>query len=447
MEETKKEFDLSKPPPSTPKGIGIPMEVLCNTELTPTEKLLFGFIRNHSGSSKGCWGTNNYFANILLLKSPQTISNAIQKLKYYQYITVHYSKRVGPTDEKDRFIFENDEKYIKMYAPLVRAYFDNYKKLNYMALKDILYPLIMKIIAPYNENYNKDDNKEDKEITSKEVISTSDEVPLSLSLNTLSDKIDRTLYKDSIQPKKPLQQSKPSSDIQSIIDLWEANGLRKTRFGNKTYQDNVKQLRSLLRGTFFNNTSFKDEYSNRKFTVDEIKVAIKRFQNAALDKDYEPTGEYKNRLKGYSISQFIYNPMTTNGERSYLLKCIKISPKKVSQSVILKQIPPQVEPIQQIFKSFYLERLRGGLKLKITPQDENNFRDGAVRLYNFVADYANKIRTISDDRELANIMCDAILDWSKGDPSSVTSAKFKSDHTFQTLLPAKLMTMGILEGY
>jgi hypothetical protein len=313
---------------------------------------------------------------------------------------------------------------------------DSFKNFKNLSLKDSI-------------NNNIKLNKIKEEITSKEVISTSDEVPSSLSLETSSDKVDRKLYKDSIQPKKPLQQSKPSSDIQSIIDLWEANGLRKTRFGNKTYQDNVKQLRSLLRGTFFNNTSFKDEYSDRKFTVDEIKVAIKRFQNAALDKDYEPTGEYKNRLKGYSISQFIYNPMTTNGERSYLIKCIKTSPKKVSQSVTLKQIPPQVEPIQQVFKSFYLERLRGGLKLKITPQDENNFRDGAIRLYNFIIDNSKQIRTISDDKEIARMMCEAILDWSKGDPSQITSAKFKSDHTYETLLPSKLMNMGVIEegGY
>jgi hypothetical protein len=72
-------------PPFGFLGIGVPVEALCNEELTNLERLLFGLIRNLSATEKGCWASNRYLGRCLLVQ-PQTISNGIAKLLKLQYI-------------------------------------------------------------------------------------------------------------------------------------------------------------------------------------------------------------------------------------------------------------------------------------------------------------------------------------------------------------------------
>lgn len=148
-----------------PVEFGIPSEVAHNIFLTQTEKVLFGYLRNLSQTSEGCWGSNLYISKILHLKE-QSISNALQSLQKYLYIKI----KITPTQNgRSRNIFINEE-YKILYRPLVETYWNFFLKKGEFQnisneqwenfnLDDLLSRIIIKIISDYNKNYSADYNK------------------------------------------------------------------------------------------------------------------------------------------------------------------------------------------------------------------------------------------------------------------------------------------------
>lgn len=61
-------------------SIGIPFEILFNEDLTNTEKILYGFVRNLAHSEKGCHASNEYLCDLMGLNQVRTISNGIKNL-------------------------------------------------------------------------------------------------------------------------------------------------------------------------------------------------------------------------------------------------------------------------------------------------------------------------------------------------------------------------------
>ena len=138
-------------------AIGIPAEVLFHPELSNTEKILYGLIRNLAHSEKGCFASNKWLGG-LLGAQPQTISNGIKNLKDWEVIVIEYTR----TEEKQtRHIFLNPE-YPRIYNEMLSD--EGYKKINKGVLKK-LYPSIKNLIGPYkkiNSPFNiKEDSKED----------------------------------------------------------------------------------------------------------------------------------------------------------------------------------------------------------------------------------------------------------------------------------------------
>lgn len=109
-------------------SIGIPAEVLFNPELSRIEKMLFGFLRNLSKSSKGCWASNRYLGYLNGV-TPQTVSNAISKLKKWRYIDVKYSTSTGGQQIRNIFI---STEYPKLYKKLVAEWHDNIKNKSFV---------------------------------------------------------------------------------------------------------------------------------------------------------------------------------------------------------------------------------------------------------------------------------------------------------------------------
>ncbi len=148
--------------------IGIPSEVLFHPDLTCTEKILFGFLRNLAQGKDGCWASNKYLGNLLCVGT-QTISNAINNLKKHEFIKI-YNEQKG--QKTIRRIFINPE-YPIIYHNLMEevqtqlkngnvnlknnsdinnaiAFDDHYKK--------IYTPPIKKFIPPYKKIYTKYNN-------------------------------------------------------------------------------------------------------------------------------------------------------------------------------------------------------------------------------------------------------------------------------------------------
>lgn len=136
-QEKRQEFGLP--------DIGIPAEVLFNPELTHLQKLLFGFIRNLSHSAKGCFASNRYLGKLLGV-GPQTISNAIARLREYHYIKINIETRQDGTEQRQIYINSNFPAIYKNYIIGV------YKILNTPPLKTLYPPIKEFIIEEVNIN-------------------------------------------------------------------------------------------------------------------------------------------------------------------------------------------------------------------------------------------------------------------------------------------------------
>jgi hypothetical protein len=84
-------------------GIWIPSEVLLNTKLTSTEKLLFGIIANLAKSDTGCFARNQFLAKLMGLKN-QSITNGISNLRENGYILVNFVKNSAGFDVRHIYI-------------------------------------------------------------------------------------------------------------------------------------------------------------------------------------------------------------------------------------------------------------------------------------------------------------------------------------------------------
>ena len=120
-------------------SIGIPGEVLFNPELTPTEKIFFGLLRNLSKSKRGCWASNRYLGDLIGV-GKQTISNSIANLDKFGYIIVKRSSDKKGNKQRNIFI---DLKYTEKYKSLIESVHDMVYKNNYIGYYNL-----------ENENYD-----------------------------------------------------------------------------------------------------------------------------------------------------------------------------------------------------------------------------------------------------------------------------------------------------
>ena len=140
-------------------AIGIPAEVLFHPELTNTEKILYGLIRNLTSSERGCYASNKWLSGLLGVNK-QTISNGVANLKQWELIIVKL-KYDNQSERTERRIFLNPE-YPLIYSKMLTE--KGYKKINKTLLKN-LYPSIKNLIGSYYIR-----NKEDSKIDSKKTI-------------------------------------------------------------------------------------------------------------------------------------------------------------------------------------------------------------------------------------------------------------------------------------
>lgn len=193
-------------------NIVIPAEVLFHSQLSSTEKILFGVINNLSATEDGCWASNKYLANFLNLKS-QTISNAVSTLKNLGFLEVIITQRPDGIQVRRIFI---DKDYLRKYEGML---IEAYKKIN----KDIILKKsktpIKKIKDPYNNSLNKIDNK-------------------------IGNKIDNSLI------NKTYVFSKHEEQIISIINFWNnlPNSVTHSNPETKTYKTIFLQIENLFCG-------------------------------------------------------------------------------------------------------------------------------------------------------------------------------------------------------
>lgn len=149
-------------------SIGIPAELLFHPELTMTERVLFGYLRNLSQSSRGCYASNRWLGQLLQV-GPQTISNSIAALKEWGFITVETTQKRG-SKEVDRRIFIDDE-YPKRYKKMVEMIHDVLNEEGSLIESD--FTRIKKLIGSYSKTYRNQEREEEREPKSKSKSKTS----------------------------------------------------------------------------------------------------------------------------------------------------------------------------------------------------------------------------------------------------------------------------------
>lgn len=393
------------------KYIVIPIEIAFHKELTPTDKLLFPLI-DYLDGEEGCFASNGYLASQLGV-SEITISNGITRLEQQDLV--------------ERISFDGRKRVIKVK--------DNLRTALKNSLRQDKTTLKGRVKVSFKDN-NKSLMGIDN-ISSKEDNTLSDDNE-STSFNNIPVVLKRRKIPLSEKPKKI-----PYS-VEQILTVWNTSGLRKHENPEtKIYQTCVDNIRNLMLGKFFYNNTIKNGYQQKKFTRDEIIMAIGNFKLAALNPDYEPSGGYKEYLKKISFPDFLYNPFTENGEKSLFIKFFEEVPKLCIESV---KIPKDEHPeITKALTQMYIEKVKGGVN-GLGQREKIKLICGAKRIYKFFQDYANKIdplfiRTVEARVEL---VIDALMENYK---DSVQVGNFSSDYTYDTVLPIYLQRQAVLNSH
>ena len=225
-------------------GIGIPAEVLLHPKLSPTEKLLFGLIKNLAYTEQGCWATNKWLGAMIGVKG-QTITNGVSKLEKYGFIKVTYSRRANGNQKRTIFV---NYGYQHTYRDMVQ---EAYKIINRGILKN-LYTHIKKLIPPYKNIYSDKDKYKDKY---KDNESTMDDKKLL--------EVEEVTY--SIESSQRWKEGQ-SIDYNSFVKYFNKVNGAKCRMSEGKERDIKKQLKA--------------------FTGQEIKVALKNRSVMLADNEY-----------------------------------------------------------------------------------------------------------------------------------------------------------------
>jgi DNA-binding MarR family transcriptional regulator len=296
------------------KYLVIPMELVRDKDLSPTDKLVFALINLLDNSSKHCYASNKYLSDILLL-SQTTISNSISALERKNYI-IRQS-----FDGRKRTVVVNLE-YQKMYQKNLHELNDSLTESCNAGLQDPKSGLQDPV--DYNNIVNSINDKNNKNNISKEILfKKSDQTSYPknnenesiLKRRTLREKMAGNIHK---QPEPYI----PSSENQQIINLWNSLCPKQMRDGYNYIKKACEKLDKLRKGKLFTQDESED-YWNRKFTTCEIEDIIRNFALACNDECYEP--EDKDYIRGINLDDFLYN---TYLHKSLFLQYID-EPKRV----------------------------------------------------------------------------------------------------------------------
>ena len=160
--------------PSNFPCIVIPPEVLFSTNLTSTEKLLFGIVQNLAQGEDGCWASKSYLGNLLGV-SNRTISKAITNLEKNEFIEIcseTYVEQKGFKTNRTIIInpelsitknqWKNNNNELDNYNPLDNnypldrnnngnGYHEDQKPM--IGVEENFYPLRKKLLYPLEENF------------------------------------------------------------------------------------------------------------------------------------------------------------------------------------------------------------------------------------------------------------------------------------------------------
>lgn len=448
--EEKNEFGLA--------GVYLPSEILFNFNLTNTDKILFGFIRNLSTSNKGCTASNRYLGNMLKV-TPQTISDSVRNLKENKYLKVKFSEKNKGTFEQQRHIYV-DENYIKNYRPLIE-YVHGVFVSKTIPLKEFLNGDMEDFLGGVLKSRNNTNSDTEDLNTENNLFSFSKEKEMDGEAVMVQSCKKKSWRKDETQPtthpskelnnissfekkRESLRGKHTSSagdmNAYDIIDKWESLGFPKIPSEHRS--STLKKIDSLIAGTFFEGKLLHNgngKYLNRPFTKAEILKAIENRARGAFDPEYVPTDQkIKRDLQKLPLTVWFYN---SNASDSRFLYDFEKKYKKIPAK--LKLIPDEFPEYTESIIDTYVDKILYGVVPKEwSIKDQNNFRKASQRLREYFIDNEDRSRYIKPHQidEQADVLIRALRNHYGNDDDdenvSIHSANLCSDYTFHNILPS-----------
>ncbi len=244
-------------------------------------------------------------------------------------------------------------------------------------------------------------------------------------------------------PKPP----KVKPEVQEIMEFWANLGLRKFR-DSKTniYRQAVSSLNKLLNGEMFKKVAIDDKYK-RAYSKAEILKSIRNFSDAALSPEFEPVkAEFKDKLKGTSIPDFIFNSFSQYEQtRSLFLYYLENKPQITKQLVK----PIKANNLQLATRIAHLHMKSTGNLLgdNYSRYDYNHFAEAANRLEEFYNSHKKKGTIVFGDSiyDFADMLYEALIKtWGEG---NLRPGNFSSDYAFKYILLPYLYNQGVLRKF
>lgn len=318
----------------------------------------------------------------------------------------------------------------------------NYYKINVDKLLDILDSSYLKTKELESEglgnlsNKNKGNNNKEINTSSKEdVVPPSGGEPLS----STSPPDKPVMKKRNIPPSE--RPPFVPDNIKEILAVWNGSGLRRHRDPtSKVYKEAVHALKKLMRGAFFYENPVGNGYQDRKFTKDEVLMAVENFKLAALNMDYEPAGGYKEKLRKTSLKDFLYNPFSENGAKSLFVRYFEGPPELLSESERFPKTDEYPDVTKELARQ-YVGRIKGGVG-GVSARERSKLVAGAAMIARFYEEYEREIDPlfVKGVRDMVTMVVDGLTDYY----DDVRVGNFCSAYTYETVMPTYLERQAVL---
>lgn len=378
------------------KGIWLPGEVAFNKELSIIDRFIWWIIFSLDNSETHCYASNEYIANRLGLKSPQTISNSIARLKELGYI-----KEVSFNGRKR--VIKIDNSYMERYEYLIIDYNRDYSL------------HIIKNIININKNISN-------------ISSSKEEEGKQACLSIIPKLINRKKLRIALQ-----EMTNPITDrkVQKAIEYWNSKG---KPFPHHTIQ-NSKIIKSI-------NRKLRKKIKRDSLSLSKIVKTIDLYYELI-------TSPLTTVKKVYNMSQFLmFDPYQVPRQKketvnSWFDECLKGKDylfKKYARYV-KNNHPELTEKIWDIWKkkSLYVNN-------KDPAYMENNFRIAADKIVRFLGENSGWLVISRMDKNplmFVNHIFNAAM--SGGDVKKMRPGSISNDYFFSEILPAYLKQNGFMK--
>ena len=247
-----------------------------------------------------------------------------------------------------------------------------------------------------------------------------------------SRKLMQSSYKKFRSKVQPITCPK---SVQEIINYWNLSGLYSPKQGTKIHNENVRQLKRVMRGTL-------PVCEGRKFTTKEIIDSIQNFCLAATNPHYHPPAgtNFKNSLSRTPLAHFIYSPYTG---KSYLIEYMQ-KPKLVENAGVPDDDHPE---ITKYFANFYIREVLGGIKPRngLGMIDMQHFVRASERTADFYKRNRDKMELEGAGIYTLRLVTEALTESVNGDLHKLSPGWFSSDAMFNRRLPTFLYKNSMIE--